>query len=222
MFAVTGITGQVGGEVARTLLRKNLPVRAVVRNAAKGAAWADLGCEVTIADIADVDALAAAFTGVTAVFLMVPPNFDPIPGFPEAHASAAVLASALKRSKPESVVYLSTIGAQAAQENLLTQHTIIEAALRRLDVATSFLLRPGWFMENAAWDVAPARATGLIPSFLQPLDRQIPMVATADIGRTAAELMTERPESGHRIVELQGLRDVSPNDVAAAFSVAAW
>jgi NAD(P)H dehydrogenase (quinone) len=39
MYAITGITGQVGGTVARTLLAQGLPVRAVVRDAAKGRAW---------------------------------------------------------------------------------------------------------------------------------------------------------------------------------------
>ncbi|MGA9487595.1 MAG: NmrA family NAD(P)-binding protein, partial [Methylocella sp.] len=36
MYAITGITGQVGGAVARTLLAARLPVRAVVRAASKG------------------------------------------------------------------------------------------------------------------------------------------------------------------------------------------
>jgi uncharacterized protein YbjT (DUF2867 family) len=216
MFAVMGATGKVGGEVARQLLNRNLTVRAVVRDRAKGAAWADLGCELAVADIGDADALTAAFTGTTAVFILVPPSFDPAPDFPEAHSTAAILSAALKRSSPERVVYLSTVGAQAAQTNLLTQHTIIEGTLRELATPTTFL-RPAWFMENAAWDVAPARETGVIPSFLQPLDRRIPMVATADIGQTAAELMME-PVTGHRTVELQGPAKVSPNDIAESFS----
>ncbi len=40
MFAITGITGQVGGVVGRTLLAEGKPVRAVVRDASKGATWA--------------------------------------------------------------------------------------------------------------------------------------------------------------------------------------
>jgi NAD(P)H dehydrogenase (quinone) len=55
-------------------------------------------------------------------------------------------------------------------------------------------------MENSAWDVASATKNGVIPSFLQPLDKPVPMVATADIGRVAAELLRET-WSGHRIVE---------------------
>ena len=216
MFAVMGVTGNVGGEVARTLLAAGKSVRAIVRDARKGAAWAEQGCDVAIADIGDAASLAAAFQGAEGVFLMVPPNFDPTPGFPEAHAVAATLKAALETARPGRVVYLSTIGAQAEQENLLSQHTIIEQELGTSSVPITFL-RPGWFMENAAWDVAPAREQGVIPSFLQPLDKPVPMVATADIGRVAAELLQES-WSGHRIVELEGPRRVTPDEIAAAFA----
>jgi len=47
-------------------------------------------------------------------------------------------------------------------------------------------------MENCRWDVVPAREQGVIPSFLQPLDKPVPMVATADIGKLAAALLQER------------------------------
>ena len=216
MFAITGITGNVGGVVAQKLLGRGLPVRAVVRDARKAQVWADRGCEIAIADIGHTESLAAAFAGAEGVFVMVPPVFDPSPGFLEAHATAAVLKAALESARPQRVVYLSTIGAQAKQTNLLTQHTIIESALRELSVPITFL-RPGWFMENSSWEVAPARESGVIPSFLQPLDKRVPMVATADIGRVAAELLQEK-WSGHRIVELEGPERVTPNEIAATFS----
>jgi NAD(P)H dehydrogenase (quinone) len=50
MFAVTGITGQVGGAVARTLLAKGCGVRGVVRDANKAGSWAKQGCEIAVAD----------------------------------------------------------------------------------------------------------------------------------------------------------------------------
>ena len=216
MFAITGITGNVGRVVARTLLDAGLSVRAVVRDAGKGTAWVQRGCEIAVADINDAGALTAAFRGAEGVFAMVPPNFDPEPGFPEARAIAATLKSAIEVAKPDRVVYLSTIGAQASQTNLLTQHTIIEKALRELSSPITFL-RPGWFMENAGWDIAPARDYGVVLSFLQPLDKPVPMVATEDIGRLAAELLTE-PLLGHRVVELEGLRRVTPDEVASVLS----
>jgi NAD(P)H dehydrogenase (quinone) len=46
LYAVTGITSKIGGGPGRTLLAANQPVRAVVREADKGAVWAAQGCEV--------------------------------------------------------------------------------------------------------------------------------------------------------------------------------
>jgi uncharacterized protein YbjT (DUF2867 family) len=216
MYAITGITGQVGGVIGRSLLAAGQPVRAIVRDLDKAKAWAGRGCELAQATIEDAAALTAAFRGAEAVFVLVPPNFDPLPEFPEARAIAATLRSALEAAQPSRVVYLSTIGAQATRPNLLTQHTIIEQALRDLPIPITFL-RPAWFMENCQWDVAPAREKGVIPSFLQPLDKPVPMVATADIGRVAAALLQES-WSGSRIVELEGPHRVTPNEIAATFT----
>src|SRR3954452_2969980 len=216
MFAIMGITGQVGGVVARTLLAAGQPVRAIARDAAKGRAWTDRGCELALASIENVAALTSAFSGADGVFILVPPNFDPTPEFAEARAIAAALRTALDAARPACVVYLSTIGAQASQSNLLTQHTIIEQALGELPMPITFL-RPAWFMENCRWDVAPAREPGVIPSFLQPLDKPVPMVATEDIGRVAAGLLREG-WSGRRAVELEGPQRVTPNEIAAVFT----
>ena len=216
MFAVTGITGQVGGVVARTLLAAGKNVRAVVRDRKKGDEWARQGCDIAVADMNEADSLAQAFTGTEGVLLLLPPIFDPAPGFAEVRAILAALKSALQRARPAQIVSISTVGAQARQENLLTQHTLHEQILGELPLPITFL-RPAWFMENAAWDLAPARDTGVIHSFLQPLDRRIPMVATADIGRMAAKLLQERT-AHHRVVELEGPRQVSPEDIASSFA----
>jgi NAD(P)H dehydrogenase (quinone) len=216
MFAITGITGKVGGEVARNLLGDNWPVRAVVRDLRKGEPWAKLGCDLVPADINDAGALTSAFKGAESVFVLVPSNFDPSPDFHEARATAATLKSAIEAARPGRVVYLSTIGAQATRSNLLTQHTIIEQVLGELSMPITFL-RPGWFMENCSWDVASATNDGVISSFLQPLDKPVPMVATADIGRVAAELLQETWK-GHRVVELEGPHRVTPNEIATTFA----
>lgn len=215
MFAITGITGNVGGEIAERLLAAGKQVRAVVRDARKGEAWAARGCEVAIADIGNLESLTAAFRGAEAVFVLVPPVFDPQPGFPEAREMAETLKKAIEAARPGRVVHLSTIGAQATQENLLTQHTIIEAAVGSVSVPVTFL-RPGWFMENASWDVAAAKQ-GAIPSFLQPLDQGFPMIATEDIGKLGAELLQET-WTGVRVVELVGPEPVSPHQIAETFA----
>ena len=215
MYAITGITGKVGGELAKSLLAQGRPVRAVVRDAKKGEAWAKLGCEIALAEMEDATALAKAFTGATATFILPPSDFDPEPGYPAARRVIDSVVRALKAAAPSRVLCLSTIGADATQDNLLSQRTMMEEALKPLGMALT-ILRPGWFIENALWDASTARDSGLIYSFLQPVEKEFPMVATRDVGRVAAELIQE-DSRGTRIVELEGPRRVSPNDLAAAF-----
>ena len=114
MYAITGITGKVGGALAGTLLAANQPVRGVVRDADKAGQWTRRGCEIAVASMNDASTLAAAFEGVTGVFILPPSEFDPAPGFPEARAVIDAVMTALQRSHPGKVVCLSTIGAQAA------------------------------------------------------------------------------------------------------------
>ncbi|WEY41506.1 NmrA family NAD(P)-binding protein [Paraburkholderia sp. SUR17] len=216
MFAITGITGKVGGAVARRLLAAGQPVRGVVRDVTRAGAWAERGCELATARMDDASSLTAAFEGARGVFILPPSEFDPEPGFPEARAVIDAVSTAIVKARPEKVVCLSTIGAQAHESNLLTQRTLMEQALCEMPMPVTFL-RPGWFMENAAWDVASARDDGVIASYLQPLDKPVPMVGTADVGRVAAELL-QQTWSGVRVVELEGPRRVSPNDLASTFA----
>src|SRR5665213_4548090 len=99
MFAITGITGKVGTAVARSLLSADQSVRGVVRDRSKGAPWARLGCDIAVADVSDTEALATAFEGTAGVFVLLPPVFDPVPGFPEANGFIRSLRVALARAK---------------------------------------------------------------------------------------------------------------------------
>ena len=71
-------------------------------------------------------------------------------------------------------------------------------------------------MENWNSVLETVKSEGILPSFLQPLDKKIPQVSVEDIGRVAAEAMLENSE-GVQIKELAGF-PYSPNDVAEAFS----
>jgi uncharacterized protein YbjT (DUF2867 family) len=114
------------------------------------------------------------------------------------------------------VLCLSAIGADAEQDNLLSQRTLMEAALRELQMPLT-ILRAGWFIDNAAWDVASARDTGVIYSFLQPIDKAFPMVAAKDVGHVAARLI-RKSVTGVRVFDLEGPARVTPNEIAAAFT----
>jgi uncharacterized protein YbjT (DUF2867 family) len=149
---------------------------------------------------------------------MIPSVFDPSPDFREAKAMIATLYEALKTGRPGKVVALSTIGAEATNPNLLNQLGLLERSLSALSQPVTFL-RAAWFMENAADDVAAARDKGEIPSYLQPIERAVPMISTEDVGRTVAELLRES-WMGIRVEELEANQRVSPKAIAEAFAKA--
>jgi len=218
-YAVMGITGQVGGATAQALLKAGHNIRGIVRDKGRAAKWESAGVKLVLGDYSNVEALTAAFRGVDGAFVMLPADFAPSRGYPGGRAKSLALRAALTAAMPPKVVALSSIGAQRGTGlGLITNLQILEEVFAPLPMPATFL-RPGWFMENAVWDVDPAIKTGTIASFLQPLDKAIPMVATSDVGRVAAESLQEM-WSGRRIVELEGPRRYSPNDIAEAFSIA--
>jgi NAD(P)H dehydrogenase (quinone) len=217
MYAIVGITGRVGGAVAENLLAQGEQIRAVVRNPEKAAQWKDRGAEIAVADVDDPNALASAFEATDGVFLMVPPNFAPAPGFPETRKTLVSFHAALAKTLPQKAVYLSSIGAeQTSGLGLITSSHLLEQTLGDLPIAQAFL-RAGWFIENHAGDLATAQSEGKIFSNLYPLDRKFSLVATADIGKAGAAVLRQQ-WTGTRQIEIAGPEQYSPNDIARAFS----
>jgi NAD(P)H dehydrogenase (quinone) len=217
MFTVLGITGNVGGSTAKALLAAGKKVRALVRDKAKAAPWAKQGVELVQGDLNDIALLTAAFRGCDGVFVMVPPFFAPMPGFPETKAIVANIRAALAAAKPKKAVYLSSVGAHREQGlGLITQSHILEQEMRPLSGANAFI-RAAWFLENYQWDVRSAKERGEIDVYLAPANKPVSMVATNDIGELAATTL-QQEWSGNRSLELEGPEKYSPNDAAAVFS----
>ncbi len=217
MFAVMGITGNVGGAVANTLLQDGKKVRGIVRDESKAQAWKDKGVEIVTADYDDH--LTAAFTGVEGVFCMIPPNIVPDPGFPDSVARIAAIKKAILAAKPSRAVFLSSIGGEKPSGlGLVTTAHLLEDELGSTGVPSAFL-RAGSFMENILHSIPAARATGMYFAFYQPLEHPFPLVATDDIGRIAAETLLQTWQ-GNRVIEISGPAYYSSNDVAAALAKA--
>jgi NAD(P)H dehydrogenase (quinone) len=215
-YAIVGITGRVGRAAAEQLLAAGAGVRAVVRSEANGTTWRERGADVAIATLDDAAGLQAAFDGVDGVFIMTPTWFEAQDMFAENAKALTALGRALRANSSTKVALLSSIGAhrQHGTGAIMKLHDT-EVALADLPSVTS--IRAGWFMENFAGLVSSVRDTGVLPSLLAPLDREVPMIATVDIGRTVADVL-QKEWSGQRVIELEGPRRYTPNDVAATFS----
>jgi uncharacterized protein YbjT (DUF2867 family) len=218
MFVVTGITGQTGSAAALALLRAGQRVRAIVRDKARAALWTARGVELVEADAADTNSLAGAFQGAEGAYMLVPPDLTHPEPLAHYEAVARAIGEAASRVRLPRLVFLSSEGAHLASGTgpIVGAHRA-EGILAGVAPRTTFL-RPSFFQENwrAVFDLAGRE--GIMPTMLSDLDATRPMVATADIGRVAAELlMAERPPS---LVELGGPVPSSARDAAAAMSAA--
>jgi uncharacterized protein YbjT (DUF2867 family) len=217
MYAVAGVSGNTGRAVAREILGRGLPMRAIVRDPAKGEPWAAQGAEVAVADLADPAALARAFRGAKCAYVLNPPAYTAEDLFSRAEEIAESIARAVDESGLERLIVLSSIGAHLSSGNgIIRTNSLFEKRLGSLRTAVTFL-RPAYFMENWAWVAEPASRDGILPSFLAPADRAIPMVAAVDVGRVVADVMME-PGVSAGVIELEGPGSFSPNDAAEAFS----
>lgn len=213
LYVVTGVSGRTGAATARALLKAGKRVRVVMRDSAKGDIWVDQGAEVAIADLTDVSALSNALAGAEGAYILSPQQYARDDLFAQADIMARAIAEAANKARLPKLVALSSVGAEQANgTGWIAMNRVLEQNLAKTGLTVTFL-RAAYFMENWNPMVQIAAAQGEIFSFLAPLDRNLPMIATEDVGRIAAEALSENWE-GTRIIELEGPTMYSPNDVA--------
>jgi len=216
MFVVSGVSGNTGSVVARTLLAQEKPVTVLVRDPNKGGEWKTKGAQVAVAPLEDAGAVARALAGAEGAYLLVPPNYRSENLLAEQAVVVDALAKAVAQSGVPHVVLLSSVGAQHEQGTgpIVTVHRA-ERAIG--PAARNFTaLRASFFLENWAGNVQAVVQQGVLHNFLTP-DRKIPMIATADIGRFAAACLLN-PAKGRRVLDLAGPADYSPRDIANGFA----
>jgi uncharacterized protein YbjT (DUF2867 family) len=215
MFVVAGVSGNTGSVVANTLLSQGHKVRVLVRNAEKGAAWKAKGAEVAVADLhGDEASLARAFAGAQGVYLLFPPLMRD--DFLEVNTRAGrTVVAALRAARVPHSVLLSSIGAQhsAGTGPIVTMYRA-EGEIRAAGLDATFV-RAAYFMDNFATGLSPAMTDGVLPTFGDPA-YAFPMVATDDIGRTAARALLT-PHKGQSVINLSAPQAYSADDAAAAF-----
>lgn len=201
---VTGATGRQGGAVARELLARGYPVRAMTRKPEGPAAQvlAGLGAEIVRGDLDDAASLGRAVEGVWGVFA-VQNSWEA--GVQREEEQGKRLARIAKDAGVQHYVYSSVASAH--------RHTgiphfdnkwRIEETVRRLGFPSYAIVRPVFFMENFLSPVTKADlAEGKLRMALAPTT-VLQMIAVEDIGRYGAWAFDDHEALNGRAFDIAG------------------
>ncbi|MFZ5354357.1 MAG: SDR family oxidoreductase [Bacillota bacterium] len=135
---ITGITGNVGSDIAYSLQRLNHPFKAGVRDIEKARKLFGNDIEYVRFDFEDADTYEEALKDVNKVFLMRPPALA------DAKKQIKPFIDKCAQKKIEHMVFLSLMG---IEKNPVPPHYKIEKFILESGIPYTFL-RPSFFMQN--------------------------------------------------------------------------
>ena len=208
MYVIMGATGNTGSIVARTLLGQKQNVRVIGRSADRLSPLTAEGAEPFVCDVSDAVALTKAFSGAKAVYAMIPPSMTSENYRADQDKVTGAIAEAVQQAGVEHVVALSSVGADKPQGTgpVAGLHHL-EETLNQIPNLNVLHLRAAYFMENTLAQIGIIKMLGITAGPLNS-DLVLPMIATRDIGRAAANALLALDFTGKQTRELLGERDL--------------
>jgi uncharacterized protein YbjT (DUF2867 family) len=205
MYVILGASGNTGSIIANFLLSKGEKVRVMGRDAGRLQRFVGKGAEAITGDVSDAAALAKAFRGARAAYLLLPP----ITSREDQERESDAIAKAVKESGLRYAVYLSSYGAQVPEGTgpVAGLHSS-EQKLNAISGLNVLHLRAAYFMENNLAAISMIQGMGIFGHALLP-DLKQPMIATRDVGDYAGQRLLDLDFSGKQTRELLGERDLS-------------
>lgn len=220
MYVITAATGNIGRIIATELLAKGKKVRVIGRDATKLEEFVKLGAEALAGDVSYYDYVRKAFKGATSVFCLIPPNNKSEDFRRYQKTVARNYADAVEENKVKNALLLSSIGAHLKDgagvvDGLADMETYF-AELKDVNVLN---LRPSYFMENILGQIGVIKQMGIAGAPAKG-DISMPVVATKDIGKIAAERLLNLDFKGNTVEYVLGPKNISYNEIASVIGKA--
>jgi uncharacterized protein YbjT (DUF2867 family) len=215
MYIISGATGNTGKPISLALLKAGKKVRVVGRNKDKLNELAAKGAEVVVGDLMDRELLKKTFTGATAVYAMIPPNFMAADFRAFQNRIAESFAQAIEAAGIKFAVTLSSVGAHLPQKAGVVQGLYdMEQRFNQIKGLNVLHLRPTYFMENLFGQIGTIKQMGIMGSPVKS-DLSFPLVATRDIAEVASRRLLALDFKGPGNVEyVLGPRNLSFTEIA--------
>lgn len=221
MIVIIGATGKVGAKTAEILLAKGKRVKLIARHADKLNKFRDRdNVEVAIGDSNDEEFLIKSFKDATAVFAMMPPDFQSDDVATSQDEMGETQVYAIKKSGVKHVVNLSSLGGHTeVNTGIIAGLARQEVRLNKIEGVNVLHLRPAYFFENLLGNIPVMKQMGINGTALSP-DVKLPMIATQDIAKVAADKLVSLDFKGKSVLTLLGAKEYSMNEVTQAFAKA--
>jgi NAD(P)H dehydrogenase (quinone) len=209
---VYGATGVQGKPVARQLLAAGYRVRVLVRKADTAADLRDMGAEVVIGDMADLESLHRASAGMDGMFLLVP-FFDPQTAY-GINAIRAARAAGIRRivwNTSGTIMPVETGNPGVDMRRLI----LAELEASGIDYAA---LQPTIYMENllGPW-TAPEVASGARVAYPIPNTVRLQWISHEDAAAYCVAAFGP-DQGGKHSIEICGPEILTGTDMAQAFT----
>ena len=188
MILLTGITGNIGSATAKALLARGVRFRALVRDLAKAAAWADQGVELVQGDLENAESVKRALAGVDRALLVLPN------GQTQEALELAFVRSAKEIGLPWIIKLSSPEAVRGTTSPIPLAHIAAEDAIMASGMHWTFV-RPSFYMQNFRSSLKSARATGKLS---MPMGKgTVALTDNNDAGEFIAYILTDADSARH-------------------------
>lgn len=221
-YVLTGSAGNITRPLAERLLQAGHEVTVIGRNAQKLKTLTDKGAKAAIGSVEDAVFLTQTFEGADAVYLMIPPNFNPEGGWrPYQNVVADAFVQALKQSGVKHVVFLSSVGAHMGNgAGPVDGLADAEKKLQQVEGLNVKSLRPSYFMYNLFGMIPLIKNMNIMGSNMGGTEEKLVLTHTDDIAAAAAEELQNLSFTGFSVRYIAS-DERSSEEVARVLSEAA-
>lgn len=203
-IVILGATGTVGSKISEILLNEGHQVTLIARHIEKLENYRSSGAEIIAGDVNDVEIITNAFKHADSAFVLLPDNVKAENTRAYQRQVTSNLIEAIEKSGIRYIVNMSSVGSHMHEGNGMMGGTgEQEVRMNQLTDVNVLHLRSAYFMENFLRTIGVVKKMG-INGTAAVGDYPIPMVATKDVARIAAEHLANLDFEGKTVHAVMG------------------
>ncbi|GAA4451688.1 NmrA family NAD(P)-binding protein [Nibrella saemangeumensis] len=199
-YIITGSLGHTGRPITEGLVNAGHTVTVITSKAETAREIEALGANAAVGSLEDAEFVKETFADADAVYLMIPPTWNPTNWRAWQNAIADTYVEAIKANDIRFAVVLSSIGAHRSDGvgPVKGLHDL-EEKLKGINALNVKFLRPAYFMQNFMSLVPMVKQTGILGGNFGNPDEKVALAHPDDIAQVALHELLNLDFTGKRV-----------------------